>query len=301
MKFSLISTWKMSYEGHLEAYRKLKNDKDLNHAILKGIMIVEDDQDIHSVGYGGLPAIDGQVYLDAAYMHGTTLRYGAVSTIKNIKNPIQVAYRLSERLLNCYLSGEGAQEYAISEGFEQRDMLSETAKAKWVSKSNESLHDTVCFIGKLDADLACGVSTSGLFMKEKGRVGDSCNIGSGFYVDSEVGGCAATGIGENIMRGCLSTSVVNLMRTGIDVQTACEQVISEHSERLKKLNITDDNISLIAIDACGKLGAATTKVAFPFVYSNQDQSPVIMVAFSDNGKIKIEKASTTWLAEYKGD
>jgi isoaspartyl peptidase/L-asparaginase-like protein (Ntn-hydrolase superfamily) len=91
------------------------------------------------------------------------------------------------------------------------------------------------------------------------------------------------------------------MRTGIDVQAACEQVITEHSERLKKLNITDDNISLIAIDACGKLGAATTKVAFPFVYSNQDQSPVIMVAFSDNGKIKIEKASTTWLAEYKGD
>ena len=301
MKFSLISTWKMSYEGHLEAYRKLKNDKDLNHAILKGIMIVEDDQNIHSVGYGGLPAIDGQVYLDAAYMHGTTLRYGAVSTIKNIKNPIQVAYRLSERLLNCYLSGEGAQEYAISEGFEQRDMLSETAKTKWVNKSKESLHDTVCFIGKFDNDLACGVSTSGLFMKEKGRVGDSCNIGSGFYVDSEVGGCAATGIGENIMRGCLSISVVNLMRTGIDVQTACEQVISEHSERLKKLNITDDNISLIAIDACGKLGAATTKVAFPFVYSNQDQSPVIMVAFSDNGKIKIEKASTTWLAEYKGD
>lgn len=301
MKFSLISTWKMSYEGHLEAYHKLKNDKGLDQAILDGIMIVEDDQDIHSVGYSGLPAIDGQVYLDAAYMDGTTLRYGAVSTIKNIKNPIQVAYCLSERLLNCYLSGEGAQEYAISEGFQQRDMLSETAKTKWLMKSNEPIHDTVCFIGKLDADLACGVSTSGLFMKEKGRVGDSCNIGSGFYVDSEVGGCAATGIGENIMRGCLSISVVNLMKTGVDVQTACEQVITEHSEKLKKLNISHENISLIAIDAHGKLGAATTKAAFPFVYSNQDQNPVIMVAFNDNGKIMIEKASTTWLAEYTGD
>ena len=43
-----------------------------------------------------------------------------------------------------------------------------------------------------DTDLACGVSTSGLFMKDKGRIGDSPNIGSGFYVDSEVGGCAAT-------------------------------------------------------------------------------------------------------------
>ena len=112
MKFALISTWKMSYAGHLNAYHKLIKEGNLDQAIINGVMTVEDDQQIHTVGYGGLPAKDGQVYLDAAYMNGTTLHYGAVSAIKNIKNPIQVAYRLSERLLNCYLCGDGAYEFA---------------------------------------------------------------------------------------------------------------------------------------------------------------------------------------------
>ena len=42
------------------------------------------------------------------------------------------------------------------------------------------------------------------------------------------------GIGENIMRGCLSISVINLMRQNIDVQIACDQVIKEHTQRLRK-------------------------------------------------------------------
>ena len=65
-------------------------------------------------------------------------------------------------------------------------------------------HDTVCVLAAKDNEMAAGVSTSGLFLKHAGRVGDSPVIGSGFYSDAMAGSAAATGLGEDIMRGCLS-------------------------------------------------------------------------------------------------
>ena len=93
-------------------------------------------------------------------------------------------------------------------------------------------HDTVCMIG-LDSNknMAVGVSTSGLFLKKAGRVGDSSVIGSGFYCDSLVGGAAATGVGEDIMKGCLSISIINRMKLKQDIQSSCEDAIKEHTER----------------------------------------------------------------------
>ncbi|MDD2591309.1 MAG: isoaspartyl peptidase/L-asparaginase [Erysipelotrichaceae bacterium] len=301
MKFHLISTWKMSLEGSRKAYETLKNQNDLAEALINGVVNVEDDETVHSVGYGGLPAKDGKVYLDAAYMNGTNMSFGAVSALENIKNPIKVAYHLSKRNLNCYLTGEGASEYAINEGFEQYQMLSTTAYDKWLNRSQELMHDTVCFIGKVDDDMAVAVSTSGLFMKEKGRVGDSPNIGSGYYVDSLIGGCAATGVGENIMRGCLSFKVVMLIKQGIYVQEACKITMNEHIAYLKERNIAYDDISIIALDANGKFGAATSKKAFPFVYADDQLEPRIMVCFNDGKDIWVDQATDEWLATYQGD
>ncbi|MEA5027190.1 MAG: N(4)-(beta-N-acetylglucosaminyl)-L-asparaginase [Erysipelotrichaceae bacterium] len=299
MKYCFVSTWEFSYNGSIRAVEALTSGKGLDEAIIKAITTVEDDENVHSVGYGGWPNKQGEVYLDAAFMNGSTMRYGAISSVKDIKNPIKVAHSLMKRTLNCFLTADGAEAYARQAGFEFRPMLTEAAKKKWESKSAETGHDTVCFIGKQHDDIMVGVSTSGLFMKEQGRVGDSPIIGSGYYADSEAGACAATGIGENIMRGCLSFNVVAYMRQGLAVQKACTRALNEHCERLKKNEITTEDISIIAIDKDGNLGVATTKNEFPFVYANDEKKPTLMVAYHRHNQIHIESAGPDWLATHQ--
>ena len=86
--------------------------------------------------------------------------------------------------------------------------------------------------------MVAGTSTSGLFMKKRGRVGDSPLSGSGFYVDSEVGGASATGLGEDLMKGCISYEIVRLMKEGYHPQEAadkadyCPKYVS--TEKVKK-------------------------------------------------------------------
>ena len=113
----MISTWKMSLLGMKRAAPLLKRNVPVHEAILMAVKTVEDDPAISSVGYGGLPNLNGEVELDAAYMNGDTLGFGGVMWVKNIKNPIEVAFDLSHYQRNCLLSDIGATRYAQSKGF----------------------------------------------------------------------------------------------------------------------------------------------------------------------------------------
>ncbi len=297
MGYKLISTWKMSFHKMSEVKRMLKIKYSLQEIIEAVIMDVEDNPDFHSVGYGGLPNNEGEVELDAGYMDGDSLAFGAVSAVKNIRNPILVASSLTKGKTNNYLTGKGAEKYAKENGFKTRRMLTGKAKEKYLDKVKENSHDTVCVIGKdLSGSMAVGVSTSGLFMKHPGRVGDSPIIGSGFYCDSQIGGVAATGIGEDIMRGCLSISTVNYMRQGLNAQQACEKALFTYLERV---NNEPEAISLIALDAKGNYGACSTLADFPFVILDENNEARLMV-YLGNEK-RIVEADQKWLANYKGD
>lgn len=113
----MISTWKMSLLGMKRAAPLLKRNVPVHEAILMAVKTVEDDPAISSVGYGGLPNLNGEVELDAAYMNGDTLGFGGVMSVKNIKNPIEVAFDLSHYQRNCLLSDIGATRYAQSKDF----------------------------------------------------------------------------------------------------------------------------------------------------------------------------------------
>ncbi len=297
MGYKLISTWKMPFNKMKDVKRMLKMKHSLQEIIEAVIMDVEDNPNFHSVGYGGLPNAEGQVELDAGYMDGDTLAFGAVSAIRNIKNPILVASSLLKGKTNNYLTGKGAQKYAKDNGFKTRRMLTKKAYEKYQEKVKEDSHDTICVIGKdLNGSMAVGVSTSGLFLKHPGRVGDSPIIGSGYYCDSLVGGAAATGVGEDIMRGCLSIAVVNNMKLGLDAQKACEQALFTYLERV---NNEPKAISLIALDAKGNYGACSTLDDFPFVILDENSDAKLMVYL---GKEKrIIAADQNWLDNYKGD
>ena len=90
-------------------------------------------------------------------------------------------------------------------------------------------------------------------MKKAGRVGDSPLSGSGFYVDSEIGGAAATGLGEDLMKGCLSYEIVRLMGEGLSPQAACDRAVYGFEERLRKRYGKAGAFSLIALDKNGCL------------------------------------------------
>lgn len=311
MKGYMVATWKMALEGIQEGMRILNGNGNLHRAIVEAVKMVENNENYVSVGYGGLPNRDGYVELDAAFMDGDTLASGGVMAVQGIKNPIELALSLSRNNRNCFLAGKGAEEYALSQGVEKQNLLTPKAKLMYESSLESNLrddmeaydgHDTVCVIGRNQwGSMACGVSTSGLFLKHPGRVGDSPIIGSGFYANSAIGSAAATGVGEEIMKGCLSYSIVARMGAGSKVQDACEHALKYHIDMVGKLREKIGSMSVIAMDRDGNIGAATNMEEFPFVIGNEDRTCSIMVACNINGKIIIKNPDEKFWTRYKGD
>ena len=120
MKWAIIGTWRMSFEGLEKASKKLSAKAKAEDAIIDAVTTVEDNKKYVSVGYGGLPNKYGKVQLDAGYMDGNTGLFGAVGSLEGIKNPIKVAKKLSTEKYNIFLVGQGAYDYAIKNGFKTR-------------------------------------------------------------------------------------------------------------------------------------------------------------------------------------
>ena len=177
----------MALEGVTKGAGMLEQGADAGDAVEAAIREVEDFPYYKSVGYGGLPNEEMEVELDAAFMNGDTFDVGAVAALKDYANPVSIARRLSREKVNSMLVGEGAEKFAHKEGFERKNMLTDRAKAHYRKRVKEvsqtlkpySGHDTVGMVC-LDSQgtMTAATSTSGLFMKKKGRVGDSPIVGS---------------------------------------------------------------------------------------------------------------------------
>jgi N4-(beta-N-acetylglucosaminyl)-L-asparaginase len=118
--------------------------------------------------------------------------------------------------------------------------------------------------------MAGGCSTSGRAYKLPGRVGDSPILGSGLYVDNDVGAAGATGLGENIMRHCAAFAVVEAMRAGLAPQEACEQSMRRILE--KERFESNPSINVIALDREGRFGAAGTDQDFCAAVTTSERS-----------------------------
>jgi len=296
--WGMIATWQMSYEGVKKAKAILASNKDAGHAIEVAIKEVENNPNYTSVGYGGLPNEQGVVELDAAYMDGDNFDIGALAGVREVKNPVSVAKALSQQTFNNFLVGIGAEEYAEKAGFEKQKLLTEQGKQTYEKRVKDMTeknlspydgHDTVGMVC-LDAlgKMVTATSTSGLFMKKAGRIGDSALSGSGFYVDSEIGGATATGLGEDLMKGCVSYEVVRLMAAGLTPQEACEKAVSTFTEKLKKRKGKAGAFSVVAMNKDGQWGIATN-VDFSFVVATEKLEPTIYQAYPEpDGSVKIE-------------
>ena len=288
---AIIGTWRMVYTGLIESALRLREGADAAGAVVSTIEAVENQPEYDSVGYGGLPDHEGRVRLDAAFMNGDTLRFGAVMSVENVQNPIRLAHALCGRKRDNVLVGAGAEQTARALGLPVRDMRTEEGLRKWreaIAQPQRAMdpyrhHDTVCVLALDDTGcMAAGTSTSGLFMKAAGRVGDSPIVGSGFYCDSRYGAAAATGVGEEIMRGCLSYEIVARMRDGVHPKEACEGALKALADRIRSLGDDAGNLSVIALRRDGAYGAATTLDGFPFAIAIDGEAQLFATKAGDS-------------------
>ena len=270
-----IATWNF-HEASKTAGELLYKGASALDAAEQGVRVEEANLNNTTVGNGGAPDRDGNVTLDACIMSPEG-ECGSVVYLKEIEHPVSVARKVMEETPHVMLAGEGAFQFAIQQGFKPKNLLtkeSEEKWKKWLEKKeykpiiNIENHDTIgmlCLDEKGDIAGAC--TTSGLAYKMNGRVGDSPIIGSGLYIDNEIGGAVATGMGEAIMKSVSSFLIVELMRQGKSPQEACEIAI----QRIVKQNSNykDFQVALLALGKNGEIGSYCLHKGFTFVkYQN---------------------------------
>lgn len=270
---AVISTWSFGRAANAVAWKVLAEGGSSLDAVEKGVNNAELDPKVDSVGFGGLPNEDGEVTLDAVIMHGPRHAAGAVGCLKRIKAAISIARQVLEKTRHTFLVGEDATKFAVKMGFKEEDLLTPEAKKAWEEWKADpkrerfwnTSHDTIGMVA-IDAkgDVTAGCSTSGLSYKIAGRVGDSPIVGSGCYADNDVGGAAATGNGDVMMRFCPSFHAVELMRAGKSPSEACAEALARIPAKGYKTGG-----ALVAMNRKGEFGFGRLKYEdFPHAVRN---------------------------------
>jgi N4-(beta-N-acetylglucosaminyl)-L-asparaginase len=288
----VLSTWDFKLPVNETAYGILKHGGNLLDAIEASINLVEADPNITSVGRGGYPDRDGRVTLDACIMdeHGNA---GSVACIEHIVHPISVARRVMEKTPHVLLVGDGAMHFAVEQGFEKEELLTDRARAayqEWLKGSDykppvdEKNHDTIGLLA-MDSvgNIAGGCSTSGLAWKIHGRVGDSPLIGDGLYVDNEIGAATSTGLGEACIKVAGSFLVVESMRSGKSPMDACriavERVISKQP---KYKEVKDFLVGFVAMNKQGEVGALSYRKGLQYSLCKDGVDKVVDAEYLTN-------------------
>lgn len=306
--WGIIATWRMALEGVTASAEALAGGAAATSSVVDAVVSVEDFPLYKSVGYGGLPTENGEVELDAAFMDGDSLAFGAVGNLIDIANPVRVAQALSRQRYNSLLVGQGAREWALEQGFENKKMLTERALQHYRKRCRETLdkglspydgHDTVGVIG-LDkrGSMSVATSTSGLFMKKRGRIGDSPIMGSGFYCDSEVGAATATGVGEDLMKGCTSYEIVRRIAGGMTPQQAADSVVFELEDKLMSRFGRAGDLSVVCMNNQGEFGAATNIKTFSFVVASAVQPLTVFRAERQQQTTRYQPVDDAWMQDY---
>jgi N4-(beta-N-acetylglucosaminyl)-L-asparaginase len=276
----IIATWK-NEKATIAGYEKLMKTGLALDGVEAGARIPEADPNDTSVGYGGYPDRDGHVTLDACIMDHKG-NAGSVTFIQNIMHPISVARAVMEKTPHVMLSGKGAYDFAISQGFKHENLLTEKAKNAWEEWKKESKyepvinierHDTIGLLGiGKNGEIAGACTTSGLAFKMHGRVGDSPIIGGAVFCDDEVGGACATGLGEFVMKTLGSFLIVEFMRQGKSPQQACEEAVNRIVKRYK---YQEFQVGYLAINKKGEYGAYAIQKGFNFTITKNGITQVI--------------------------
>jgi L-asparaginase / beta-aspartyl-peptidase len=262
-----------------QAYREGLNDAlNAGYAVLeeggsavnavKAAIVLMEDNILFNAGRGSVFTKKGVHEMDAAIMDGATLAAGAVAAVRNIRNPIQLAVEVMTNSNHVFLSGKGANDFALKQGvklepddyffsgfrYDQWKAIRDTdmySLDHTHEKLDELMRDkkfgTVGAVAcDKDGNIAAGTSTGGMTNKKYGRIGDSPMIGAGTYANNETCAISCTGHGEIFIKAVAAHTVSALMEyKGYSLQQACEEVV------MHKLVSMQGEGGLIGVDAAG--------------------------------------------------
>lgn len=279
----VISTWNHGLPANEAAWEILSQGGYSLDAVEAGVRVPEGDPNVITVGYGGIPDASGKVTLDACIMDEKG-RAGSVTYLQHIKHPVSVARLVMEKTPHVMLSGKGALTFALENGFKKENLLTPERKAAWkkwekekrefsakinIENKQEDNHDTIGMLA-IDSEgrMSGACTTSGLGYKLPGRVGDSPIIGAGLFVDGEVGGAVATGMGELVMKTLGTFLVVEFMRNGMSPKKACEQAVRRIAHKIP--DYKNFQIGYLAMNKAGEYGSYCIQAGFNYAVKSAD-------------------------------
>lgn len=280
----VISTWIHGMEANAGAWTVLENGGSALDAVQKGVTVTESDMNNRSVGLAGRPDRDGHVTLDACIMDHDS-RCGSVAFLEEIQHPIDVARAIMDKTPHVMLVGEGAQKWALENGFEKVDFevpIPEVQKdyENWLVKSeyktgvNVENHDTIGMLALgADGRMAGACTTSGMAYKIRGRVGDSPIIGAGLFIDGDVGGATATGVGEAMIRTAGCSAVVESMRRGASPEEACYDIVQRILK--KHPGVNGMQVGFLAMNTQGEYGGYSVYNGFNYALRTKEQNEMV--------------------------
>ncbi|HKC24353.1 MAG TPA: isoaspartyl peptidase/L-asparaginase [Thermoanaerobaculia bacterium] len=225
-------------------------------------LAVMEDSGLFDAGRGGYYTREGVPELDASIMDGKTLAAGAVASVKRVANPIRLARLVLEKTKHVLLVGEGAEQFAASQGMSlvspyyfftdrewKRWQKREEEERKKASPAAEERHGTVGAVALDQAgDLAAGTSTGGTVWKMPGRVGDSPLIGAGTYASNESCAVSGTGVGEFFIRNVVAADIgARVKYLHVPLAKAADDVV------MKELVAQKGEGGVIALDRQGNV------------------------------------------------
>jgi beta-aspartyl-peptidase (threonine type) len=252
----------------LEAgYAVLKIGGTAINAVKAAVLVLEDNP-LFNAGRGAVFTKKGLNEMDAAIMDGKTLNAGAIAGIRNVRNPVELAEEVMLHSGHVFLSGKGANDFAIKQGIklEPEDYFySQFRYDQWREIRDSDLykldHKNDKLVGSLkdkkfgtvgavacdqDGNIAAATSTGGMTNKQFGRIGDSPIIGIGTYANNNTCAISCTGHGEIFIKAVAAYDVSCLMEyKNFTLQQACEEVV------LKKLVALNGEGGMIGIDSKG--------------------------------------------------
>ena len=223
---------------------------------VKASLVVLEDHVLFNAGRGAVFTKKGVQEMDAAIMDGLTLEAGAVAGVRNVRNPIELATEVMRNSNHVFLSGKGANDFAIKQGVKLEPdeyFFSQFRYDQWKAirdSDTYSLDHTHHHLEELMRDkkfgtvgavacdqhghLAAATSTGGMTNKKYGRIGDSPMIGAGTYANDATCAISCTGHGEMFIRAVASYDVSCLMEySQLSLQQAMDRVVNN---KLKQLN-----------------------------------------------------------------
>ena len=274
-------------------YAVLEQGGSAVNAVKAAIVVLEDNV-LFNAGRGSVFTKKGVQEMDAAIMNGATLEAGAVAGVRNVRNPIMLATEVMLHSNHVFLSGKGANDFAIKQGVKLEPdeyFFSQFRYDQWKAirdSDNYSLDHTHQRLEELmrdkkfgtvgavacdyEGNLAAATSTGGMTNKKYGRIGDSPLIGVGTYANNKTCAISCTGHGEPFIRAVAAHDVSCLIEyKGLSLHDAMNTVVNE---KLVKLS---GEGGMIGVDGEGNPALVLNSAGMYRAYRSSDGASEIAI------------------------